>query len=84
MQRSWSVHGKDKGCVPMQWDKSSTDPVLDAVSYKLPRPREKEVDRYNAVKISVQTSKNDWREELMIPGEHFAYREKFIKMLTEL
>lgn len=42
------------------------------------------VDRRNAFKVFDEISRMDYREELMIPDEYYAERDKFIKMLTKL
>lgn len=64
--------------------KFNSDHSIRAVRYKPPRWCQEQVDYYNAVKQSDESSKTDWREYLSLADDSSINRDKFITMLTQL
>lgn len=65
-----------------QCDNLNSDTTIHDGCNKPPERRDELVDHHNAVKESDEIWKTNWHEDLTLPKQHCAYRDKFVDMLT--
>lgn len=65
-----------------QGDKSEDEYSINSVQYMLPKLCDEGPDGQIAMKNTTENSITDWKEELPIRDEYYAYRDKFIQTCT--